>query len=77
MPDRFDTGMTTRREVLGDPHIKLCPIVNVLKSQDAVDALTAPLDMHRTVPMDSRAFKFDLVLRGRRQSVFENRPVSQ
>ena len=45
-----------------------------LKSQAAVDALTAPLDMNRTVPMDARAYKFDIVLRGRRQTYFENRP---
>ena len=57
----------------GDPLIPLCPIVGVLKSQEAVDALTAPLDMHRTVPMDARAYKFDIVLRGRRQTFFENR----
>ena len=57
----------------GDPHIKLCPIVVVLKSQEAVDALTGLLDMNRTVPMDSRAYKFDIVLRGRRQTYFENR----
>jgi protocatechuate 3,4-dioxygenase beta subunit len=57
----------------GDPHIKLCPIVGILKTQKAIDALTAPLDMNRTVPMDSRAYKFDMVLRGQRQTYFENR----
>ncbi|WP_299728797.1 protocatechuate 3,4-dioxygenase subunit beta [uncultured Tateyamaria sp.] len=70
----FAQRLITQMYFEGDPHIKLCPIVGVLKSQDAVDALTAPLDMNRTVPMDSRAFKFDIVLRGRRQSYFENRP---
>jgi protocatechuate 3,4-dioxygenase beta subunit len=29
--------------------------------------------MNRTVPMDSRAYKFDMVLRGQRQTYFENR----
>jgi protocatechuate 3,4-dioxygenase beta subunit len=57
----------------GDPLIPLCPIVGVLKSADAVAALTARLDMNRTVPMDSRAYRFDIVLRGRRQTWFENR----
>jgi len=57
----------------GDPHIKLCPIVNSLTSKEAVDALTAPLDMKRTIPMDCRAFKFNIVLRGRHQTYFENR----
>jgi len=57
----------------GDPLIPLCPIVGILKSQEAVDALTAPLDMNRSVPMDSLAYRFDMVLRGRRQTYFENR----
>ena len=38
------------------------------------DALTARLDMERTVPMDAMAYRIDLVLRGPSQSVFENRP---
>ncbi len=69
----FAQRLITQMYFEGDPHIKLCPIVGVLKSQEAVDALTAPLDMNRTVPMDSRAYKFDMVLRGRRQTYFENR----
>lgn len=58
----------------GDPHIPLCPIVGSLNSPAAVDALTARLDMAQTIPMDARAYRFDIVLRGRRQSIFENRP---
>jgi protocatechuate 3,4-dioxygenase beta subunit len=70
----FAQRLITQMYFQGDPHIPLCPIVGILKTQEAIDALTAPLDMHRTVPMDSRAFKFDIVLRGRRQTYFENRP---
>ncbi len=69
----FAQRLITQMYFEGDPLIPLCPIVGVLKSQAAVDALTAPLDMHRTVPMDSRAYKFDIVLRGRRQTYFKNR----
>ncbi|MEM7545561.1 MAG: protocatechuate 3,4-dioxygenase subunit beta [Pseudomonadota bacterium] len=69
----FAQRLITQMYFEGDPHIPLCPIVGTLKSQAAVDALTALLDMNRTVPMDSRAYKFDIVLRGRRQTVFENR----
>ena len=39
----------------------------------AIQALVAPLDMNRAIPMDCLAYKFDIVLRGRRQSFFENR----
>ncbi len=70
----FAQRLITQMYFEGDPLIPLCPIVGVLKSQAAVDALTAPLDMTRTVPMDARAYKFDMVLRGRRQTHFENRP---
>lgn len=69
----FAQRLITQMYFEGDPLIQRCPIVGVLKSQEAVDALTAPLDMHRTTPMDSLAYKFDIVLRGRRQTYFENR----
>ncbi len=69
----FAQRLITQMYFEGDPLIQRCPIVGVLKSQEAVDALTAPLDMNRTVPMDSLAYKFDIVLRGRRQTYFENR----
>ena len=70
----FAQRLITQMYFEGDPLIPLCPIVQVLKSQSAIDDLTAPLDMHRTIPMDARAYKFDIVLRGRRQTFFENRP---
>ena len=58
----------------GDPHIKLCPIVNTINDPEAIDRLTARLDMNNTIPMDARAYRFDIVLRGRRSTMFENRP---
>ena len=39
----------------------------------AIAGLTALLDMSETIPMDARAYKFDIVLRGRRSTLFENR----
>jgi len=69
----FAQRLITQMYFEGDPLIKLCPIVGVLKSQQSVDALTALLDIKHTVPMDSLAYKFDMVLRGRRQTYFENR----
>jgi len=58
----------------GDPHIPLCPIVNTINDPEAIDRLTARLDMNNTIPMDARAYRFDMVLRGRRSTMFENRP---
>ena len=53
--------------------IRLCPIVQGVPHEEGIDSLTAALDMTRTIPMDARAYKFDMVLRGRRQTMFENR----
>ena len=36
--------------------------------------LTARLDRLNTTPMDALAYRFDIVLRGRRSTLFENRP---
>jgi protocatechuate 3,4-dioxygenase beta subunit len=50
-----------------------CPIVNTIPDRRAIEQLIAPLDWGQTIPMDSRAYKFDIVLRGRRSTIFENR----
>ncbi len=57
----------------GDPHIPDDPILNAVPDPRAVRSLIAQLDRERSEPMDSRAYRFDLVLRGRNQSFFENR----
>ena len=58
----------------GDPLIDLCPIAATIKDRSQLDRLVAPLDMAGSRPMDYLAYKFDIVLRGRRQTMFENRP---
>ncbi|MEM9522910.1 MAG: protocatechuate 3,4-dioxygenase subunit beta [Pseudomonadota bacterium] len=73
----FAQRLITQMYFEGDPLIPLCPIVGGLKSQEAVEALTASLDMDGSVPMDARAYRFDIVLRGRRQTFFENRLEGQ
>ncbi len=69
----FAQRLITQMYFEGDPLIWLCPIVNTIPSREAVETLIAPLDMNNTVPMDARAYKFDIVLRGRRSTLFENR----
>lgn len=69
----FGQRLITQNYFEGDPLIPLCPIVNTLARQDAVDRLVAALDMNHAIPMDCLAYRFDIVLRGRRQSFFENR----
>ncbi len=39
----------------------------------AAETLIAELDTHAAVPLDSLAYRFDLVLRGHRATLFENR----
>lgn len=57
----------------GDPFIPICPIVQTIPDPDAIDQLTAKLDLNATIPLDTVAYKFDIVLRGRRSTLFENR----
>jgi protocatechuate 3,4-dioxygenase beta subunit len=57
----------------GDPLIPLCPIVKTIPDPDAVEQITAKLDLNATIPLDTIAYKFDIVLRGRRSTLFENR----
>ena len=69
----FAQRLITQMYFEGDPLIPLCPIVRTIPNKNAVSRLIAPLDMARTVPMDARAYRFDITLRGRRQTMFENR----
>ena len=71
--DGFAQRLITQMYFEGDPLIPLCPIVQTIPNQDGVDSLIARLDMNNTIPMDARAYRFDMVLRGRRQTMFENR----
>jgi protocatechuate 3,4-dioxygenase beta subunit len=70
----FAQRLITQMYFEGDPLIWRCPIVDTIPSREAIETLIAPLDMGETIPMDARAYKFDIVLRGRRATMFENRP---
>ncbi len=70
----FGQRLITQMYFEGDPLIARCPIVATIKDRAQIDRLVAPLDMAGARPMDYLAYKFDIVLRGRRQTMFENRP---
>ena len=70
----FVTRLITQMYFEGDPLIPRCPILNTIPDRDAIQRLVAPLDLHAAVPLDTLAYRFDMVLRGRRQTVFKNRP---
>lgn len=69
----FGQRLITQMYFEGDPLIWRCPIVAAIPSRAAIEGLIAPLDMDSTIPMDACAYRFDIVLRGRRASHFENR----
>lgn len=72
--DGFAQRLITQMYFEGDPHIALCPIVQSIPDPKGIDTLIARLDMDRTIPMDIRAYRFDIVLRGRLATYFENQP---
>ena len=69
----FAQRLITQMYFEGDPLIPRCPIVRTIPDPSAIEQLIALLDMNATIPMDMRAYKFDIVLRGRRSTLFENR----
>ncbi len=70
----FGQRLITQMYFEGDPLIDRCPIVATVKDRGQIEGLVAPLDIAMASPMDFLAYKFDIVLRGRRQTLFENRP---
>ncbi|MFN3260610.1 MAG: protocatechuate 3,4-dioxygenase subunit beta [Pikeienuella sp.] len=70
----FAQRLITQMYFEGDPMIWRCPIVSSIPSREAVEGLIARWDPEATLPMDARAFRFDITLRGRRQTMFEGRP---
>lgn len=69
----FAQRLITQFYFEGDPLIAKCPIVNTIPDPEAIKQLIAPLDMNATIPLDAIAYRFDIVLRGRRSTLFENR----
>ncbi|MDR3475029.1 MAG: protocatechuate 3,4-dioxygenase subunit beta [Devosia sp.] len=69
----FAQRLITQMYFEGDPLIAHCPIVKTINDPAAIEQLIAPLDLSMTIPMDATAYKFDIVLRGRRSTLFENR----
>ena len=69
----FAQRLITQMYFEGDPLIAHDQILGTLPDRDAVGRLVARLDLGAAVPLDSLAYRFDIVLRGRRQTVFENK----
>ena len=69
----FAQRLITQMYFEGDPLIAQDPILRGIADLRAIEQLIAPLDMAATIPMDATAYKFDIVLRGRRSTLFENK----
>ena len=70
----FVQRLITQLYFEGDPLLRHDKILESIADQDARDRLVAKLDLGETIPLDTIAYRFDIVLRGRRQTPFENRP---
>jgi protocatechuate 3,4-dioxygenase beta subunit len=70
----FCQRLVTQMYFEGDPLIARCAIVQTIPDPQGVARLIAPLDMAAAKPFDALAYRFDIVLRGRRSTMFENRP---
>ena len=69
----FAQRLVTQMYFEGDPMIWQCPIVATIPHKTAIETLVAALDRDASIHMDILAYKFDIVLRGRRSTMFENR----
>ena len=64
--------LVTQMYFEGDPLLADCPILGVVPSEEQLRGLIALQDKSAFVPLDSRAYRFDIVLRGQRATLFEN-----
>jgi protocatechuate 3,4-dioxygenase beta subunit len=69
----FAQRLITQMYFEGDPLIPMDSILNTIPDRAARQRLVAPLDLNAAVPLDSLAYRFDIVLRGTRSTVFENK----
>ena len=69
----FAQRLITQMYFEGDPLIPHDPIIATIPDPAAAQLLVARLDLSAAVPLDCLAYRFDIVLRGRRQTLFENK----
>jgi protocatechuate 3,4-dioxygenase beta subunit len=73
----FGTGLAqrliTQMYFEGDPLIRTDVIAHTIPDPEAIERLVARLDLSAAVPLDCLAYRFDIVLRGRRATLFENK----
>ena len=65
--------LVTQMYFEGDPLIQRDAILGTVPDRDALESLIARFDAKAAVPFDCLAYRFDMVLRGRRATLFESR----
>jgi len=70
--DGWAQRLITQMYFEGDPLIADCPILGGVPSEEQIRGLIALQDRSAFVPLDSRAYRFDIVLRGQRATLFED-----
>jgi protocatechuate 3,4-dioxygenase beta subunit len=69
----FAQRLITQMYFQGDPLIAMDAMLGGIPDPAARQRLVAPLDLNAAVPLDSLAYRFDIVLRGTRSTLFENK----
>jgi protocatechuate 3,4-dioxygenase beta subunit len=69
----FAQRLITQMYFEGDPLIPHDTIIATIPDKSAAEGLIAKLDLDMAVPLECLAYRFDIVLRGRRQTFFENK----
>lgn len=70
--DGWAQRLITQMYFEGDPLIANCPILGSVGSEEQIRGLIALQDTSAFIQLDSRAYRFDIVLRGQRATLFEN-----
>jgi protocatechuate 3,4-dioxygenase beta subunit len=69
--EAFAQRLVTQMYFPGDPLFAFDPIYNSVRDPAGRERLVARFDLERTVPQWALAYEFDIVLRGREQTPFE------
>lgn len=69
----FVQRLITQLYFEGDPLIPVDAILSTIPDPEGVKSLIALLDMEAQVPLDTLAYRFNIVLRGSRSTLFENK----
>lgn len=71
--EAFATRLVTQMYFPGDPLLALDPIFNSISNEKAKSGLISKFDLDATVPEYALAYRFDITLRGKEETLFENK----